>query len=86
MKKLYLRGDLHQMSVQVIALAKIGMKIFQVDMTPQIEPEDIPKALRYLMKEEVEGWWNYEEELIEHGICDKGQFDRALHWYIESRR
>ena len=86
MKELYLSGDMHQMSIQVFELSKLGIKITQIDMIPRIQPEDVEKALNYFWLNKTDGWWHYEDLYIANNICTKEEFWACLNRQVEARR
>jgi len=75
----YLSGDLCQMSKQKEFLSSHGMTLGQKDVYPVLETEDdFKEALALLWKYRVAGWWNYQKQMVEYGICTKDEHRAAL--------
>lgn len=76
-----LDGDLSQMGIMHDRLLARGYPVVKSDVYPGFRREHLDlyvSALRYLYESRVEGWWNQERKLIEHGICTQEEYDRAL--------
>lgn len=80
---LTIRGDLNQMFAQLRYLSEYGFKLKRSGVYGIINNEDIEKALRTLFLYSVDGWWHYEKEYIELGICTKEVFLKKLRLQIE---
>lgn len=69
------QGDLCQMSTQDRFLQQRGFNIGHVDVFPAVATkEEYVMALRLFYENCVEGWWNYRDEFIKHGICTNEEF------------
>jgi hypothetical protein len=84
-----LDGDLNQMISQKRYLLNqcAGFKLSQESGSyPQITSEkEYVRALGCFWLDKVEGWWNYKNDLIKHGICTVGEFQEALRKQVESK-
>jgi len=69
-----LNGDLGQMCRQKSALRMAGFIVGQTDIYPTVEESDVERALLFIYINKIDGWWNYESDFINHGICTKEQF------------
>lgn len=78
MGKLYLNGDLNQMSDQRKFLMNQGFSIGQEDVYPTLGEVDAKAALTKLWEYKVSGWWNYHSLLLQKGICTESEFKSAL--------
>lgn len=74
----YLSGDLCQMSTQKGFLCNQGFDVSQRDVHPVLKEEDVPRALKLIYQNRVEGWWNYKEKYVKLSICTAEEFDTAL--------
>lgn len=71
-----LSGDLCQMSTQEQYLANQGMNLGHNDVYPGFKTqEEYLEAIRLIWQNRIEGWWNYERELVKAGICTQNEFD-----------
>jgi hypothetical protein len=74
-----LEGDLSQMSAQKKFLRGEGFEVGQNDVYPALRDEEtFLRAIKLIFEHRVEGWWNYERKLVEHGICTQPEFDAAI--------
>jgi hypothetical protein len=74
-----LRGDLCQMWTQEQFLLSKGMAVGRLNAYPGFKTqEEKQKAIALIWESRIEGWWNYEKELVEAGICTQERFDGAL--------
>jgi len=71
-------GDLSQMGTQRRVLNRHGVETIQSDVYPCIKQEDIPRAMKIIWDNRVEGWWHYESEYVAHSICSKEEFKTRL--------
>jgi hypothetical protein len=74
----YLSGDLSQMSSQKVFLCNQGFDVSQSDVYPVLKEEDVPRALKLIYQNRVEGWWHYKERYVKLSICTAEEFDTAL--------
>jgi hypothetical protein len=74
----YIRGDLHQMSIQKSFLSRYRVNIQQQGVYPAIKQIDVPKVLELIYENRVYGWWHYKDEYVALKICTKDEFDKAL--------
>ena len=74
-----LTGDLHQMAAQKRMLVYYGYDVGQKDVYPALRTEETFKeALRLFLESRIDGWWNYEKELVGFGICEQEEYNNAL--------
>jgi hypothetical protein len=73
-KELWLKGDLLQMSSQDTHLIFQGIPTRRVDVYPVVNAENRNRALYILWTDSVDGWWLYEEEFIELGLCTHEEY------------
>lgn len=72
-------GDLRQMSAQKRFLRSQGFEVGQVNVYPALRTErEYIDALRKIWEFRVDGWWNYQRDLLKHQICTKAEYDREL--------
>ncbi len=74
----FLNGDLNQMSIQKRYLNQQGIDSQQTDVYPVIKEADVEKALKLFYENKVEGWWNYERDYVNRGICTQEQYNEKL--------
>ena len=74
MSDLLLIGDLCQMSEQKRFLLRRGIPLGQTDVYPTVTEEYKNRSLLAIYTHKVDGWWNYENDYIEIGICTKEEF------------
>lgn len=69
------QGDLCQMSAQERFLRQRRFNIGHIDVFPAVATkEEYVMALRLFYENQIEGWWNYCDEFIKHGICTNEEF------------
>ena len=73
-----LQGDLNQMYTQREFLQRHGFKVTMDGGIPLIESVDYESAVRKIYESCEIGWWNYQEYLIENGICTQEEFWNKL--------
>jgi len=74
----YLSGDLSQMSAQGRFLRGRGFSVEQNNVYPCVTPEDKQAALQAIWDARCDGWWHYQREYVELGICTAEEFKEAL--------
>lgn len=73
------QGDLKQLSAQRRHLEMCNFKIESIDVFSAVSTEaEKIQAIRSFYNHCVDGWWNYQEELIQYGICTKEEFLQKL--------
>lgn len=65
----FLEGDLNQMSTQRQFLNNRGIITKQNNVYPCLKEEDVPKALKLILVNRIEGWWHYKDKYIKHNLC-----------------
>lgn len=81
------QGDLCQLSDQRRFLEQRGFDIERVDVYSGVETEqEYVSAIRALYQSCVNGWWNYRDDLIKHGVCTIEEFQAKLKRSVESNR
>jgi len=73
-----LDGDLNQLFEQKDLLKCNGIETVQMGVYPCVADEDVPKALWIIWENRCPGWWHYQEDYIEHGICTSVEFRERL--------
>jgi len=73
--RVFLRGDLEQMFTQESFLHGQGFKMGRSDVYPGFKTEEeFNKALALIWEHRIIGWWNYEREFLDAGICTEEEF------------
>lgn len=75
-------GDLSQMGQIEMFLRAHGFPVVKRDVHPGFakeHKETYVRALKLVFEHRLDGWWNQEEALIEHGVCTKDEFHAILH-------
>jgi hypothetical protein len=70
-------GDLQQLGAQEEALQAGGFEVGRRDVYPTVPKGDVLRALTFLYKRRVKGWWNMEHSLVPV-VCSQAVFDKAL--------
>jgi hypothetical protein len=73
-EKILLNGDLSQMGIMSRVLREAGFDVRHSDIYPVIQGYEIPRALKHLWDQRVDGWWNNRGNLIKYGICTADEF------------
>ena len=71
-------GDLCQMANQRRFLNERGISTAQNNVYPCLKNDDIEKAMRLIWEQRCDGWWHYEDQYVEYGICTKEQYLERL--------
>lgn len=74
-------GDLCQMGIIKRELQEAGFLVVQNDVYPGFpkdQEDEYKKALAYIFKKRIEGWWSQKEALVKYGICTQEEFRKAL--------
>jgi hypothetical protein len=82
----YLTGDLCQMSSQARFLKYHGVDFKFNNVYPCVKPCDREKTFKLLWKYKCDGWWNYQAEYAELGICDKEEFMKTLNKWCDDKK
>lgn len=82
----YLKGDLHQMSVQKSFISRYGIKVQQQGVYPAIQQVDVFKTLGLIYENRIDGWWHYKDNYVELKICTSVQFDDSLRIQCERNK
>lgn len=81
----FLQGDLGRLAEQKSQLIIWGFDVQQNDCYPCLKKSDAKRALELILNFRISGWWQYENNYIELGICTKKEFDYNLEsWIIET--
>jgi hypothetical protein len=73
------QGDLKQLSAQRRHLEICGFEIESIDVFSAVSTEaEKIQAIRSFYNLSVDGWWNYQDELIQYGICTQEEFLQKL--------
>lgn len=72
----FLQGDLNQMAAQRIFLASREIPTQQQNVYPCLKPSDVRKALALIYMFKTAGWWHYQTQYVELGICTVEEFKK----------
>ena len=75
------KGDLNQQAIQRRLLSTIPIGYIEyekVDVYCSISNNDIVRFVSMMYTRKIEGWWLYNEELIEHNVCTVEQYRESL--------
>ncbi len=78
-----LKGDSVEMGIQSEFLALRGYDLDVNEGTPSVKDSSYPQSLKLMYLYDIEGWWNYKDELIAYGICTEEQFNERFKLYRE---
>jgi hypothetical protein len=74
-----LSGDLAGMGAQKEFLLSQGFEVGQLDCYPALRTEgDFTRAIKAIFEKRIEGWWNYERDLVDRGVCTRDEYLTAL--------
>lgn len=74
-------GDLSQMGRIETFLRSHGFPVVKRDVYPGFAKEhkdEFVRALKLVFEHRLDGWWNQEAALIEHGVCTRDKYRAAL--------
>ena len=74
----YMQGDLYQMASQVTFLKNHGLDVKFNNVYPCVKESEKEEAFQLIWKYKCNGWWNYEAQFVELGICTKKEFKEIL--------
>lgn len=81
------QGDLRQLCDQERFLRNNGFDVKQESIFPSVGTKDeYVQALKEIYHSYVNGWWNYKEKNIRHGICTEEEFNQKFRAYMEKER
>ena len=80
-----LDGDLCQMSAQANFLRSHGIDVKFNNVYPCVRPCDKEKVFKLIWDRKCDGWWHYQKEYAELGICDKEEFKETLNRWCDSK-
>ncbi|HZQ45481.1 MAG TPA: hypothetical protein VFC07_00595 [Verrucomicrobiae bacterium] len=72
-------GDLKQMSAIANLLISQGIDVGFINVYPAVlTQEDFNRGLQLIWERKVEGWWNYQSELLARNIATADEFNSAF--------
>jgi hypothetical protein len=83
---IYLDGDLCQMSAQAKFLKNHGVDVQFNGVYACVRPCDKERTLKLIWEYQHDGWWLYQKEYTELGICDKEEFMKTLNKWCDDKK
>jgi len=80
---IYLTGDLCQMAAQSTFLKLHGIDVQFNNVYPCVQECDKQETFQLIWKYRCNGWWHYDEQYAELGICTKEEFKEILNQWCE---
>lgn len=81
----YLDGDLCVMSAQSEFLKTHGVDVQFNNVYPCVRECDKEKTFKLLWEYKCEGWWLYQKQYAELGICTKEEFKETLSKWCDNK-
>ena len=82
----YLAGDLCQMSAQSDFLKAHGIDVKFNNVYPCVKECDKKEVFQLIWHHKCDGWWHYDKQYVELGICTKEEFRRTLTKQCEDKK
>ncbi len=82
---IYLSGDLCQMSAQADFLRSHGVDVEFNNVYPCVKECDKKEVFQLIWHHKCDGWWHYDKQYAELGICTKEKFKETLHNWCDSK-
>lgn len=82
---IWLTGDLCQMHAQHKFLISHGIDVQFNNVYPYVRECDKEKTFQLIWKYKCDGWWHYDKEYAELGICTKEEFKETLNKWCDEK-
>ncbi len=82
----YLDGDLSQMAAQATFLKNHGIDVQFNNVYPCVKESEKEEPFQLIWKLRCNGWWNYEDQYAELGICTNEEFKQTLSKWCDDQK